>query len=52
MKKTFMWYYSIIWLVIVALYLLSDMFFLGDPDSFWSLALITPIIIWLFNIAK
>lgn len=47
MKKGFMFYYSLIVMTILVLYCFYD-FLVNDTETFWSLALFTPVVIWLF----
>lgn len=48
MKKTFMWYYSVVILTFSMLIVFFDLITGVDvEESFWALAIYMPILIWL-----
>lgn len=52
MKKTFLWYYTVIWLILGTLYNFLDWINYLDDGSFFALAIAVPTIIWLFRNAE
>ena len=51
MKRNFMWYYTVIILTIGAIYNFKE-FLVTDVELIWSVAIVIPIIIWLFRDSK
>ena len=49
MKKTFMWHYSLILMILFAAYGLWEAFLWADSDAFWLFVFTAPIAIWLFT---
>lgn len=52
MKKTFMWYYTFIWLTIGMLVNLLGFLDTGNGDSFWAVAIVVPTLVWLYKVSK
>ena len=52
MKKTPMWYYTIIWLSLGFLSCLLDFLTLEDSDSFWGAVIVVPTLVWLYKSSK